>query len=113
IFGPPGATAVAELLADRGVRVVTGVRPDSVDHDGLRLGGADGLVPADRVVALAALIGRRVPGVPGGFSGFVPTTDRGRVDGVERMWAAGDMTDFPVKQGGIAAQQAEAAAADI
>jgi sulfide:quinone oxidoreductase len=34
----------------------------------------------------------------------------GRVRGVNAVFAAGDGTDFPVKQGGIACQQADAAA---
>ena len=43
----------------------------------------------------------------------MPVDDDGRVDGVEAIWAAGDGTDFPIKQGGIAAQQADAVAEDI
>ena len=37
----------------------------------------------------------------------------GRVAGVGGVWAAGDGIDFPVKFGGLAAEQADAAAADI
>ena len=33
--------------------------------------------------------------------------------GVEGVWAVGDMTTRPLKQGGLAAQQADVAAADI
>jgi len=35
------------------------------------------------------------------------------VRGVDRVWAVGDMTNWPLKQGGLAAQQADVAAADI
>jgi sulfide:quinone oxidoreductase len=35
------------------------------------------------------------------------------VDGLDNVFAAGDMTTFPVKHGGLAAQQAEAAAETI
>ena len=38
---------------------------------------------------------------------------RARVVDVDRVWAAGDMTTCPIKQGGLAAQQADVAAADI
>ena len=33
--------------------------------------------------------------------------------GVDGVWAVGDMTTRPLKQGGLAAQQADVAAADI
>ena len=35
------------------------------------------------------------------------------VDGLEAVWAAGDATWFPIKQGGLAAQQADVAARSI
>jgi sulfide:quinone oxidoreductase len=37
----------------------------------------------------------------------------GQVDGLDNVWAAGDATTFPVKQGGLAAQMADAAAQAI
>jgi sulfide:quinone oxidoreductase len=37
----------------------------------------------------------------------------GRVAGIDGVWAAGDGIAFPVKFGGLAAEQADAAAADI
>jgi sulfide:quinone oxidoreductase len=51
--------------------------------------------------------------VPAGRDGFVGVDPHGRVSGLDRVWAAGDMTAFPVKQGGLAAQQADAAAESI
>ena len=45
--------------------------------------------------------------------GFLPTDPFGQVDGEIDVWAAGDATSFPLKQGGIAAQQADAAAESI
>ena len=38
---------------------------------------------------------------------------RARVKGLDDVFAAGDATAFPIKQGGLAAQQADAAAATI
>lgn len=112
VFGAAASAAVDALLHDRGVRVVTATVPHAADREGLHLvwGGA---IPADAVVAVPVLSGRRFPGVPGNFSGFVPTDARGRVAGIDDVWAAGDMTACPVKQGGLASQQADAAAADI
>jgi sulfide:quinone oxidoreductase len=48
--------------------------------------------------------------VPHDRAGFVPTDEHGRVTGIDSVYAAGDLTQFPIKQGGIAAQQADAAA---
>jgi hypothetical protein len=43
----------------------------------------------------------------------VPTDEHGAVAGLSDVYAVGDVTDFPVKQGSLAAQQADAAAAVI
>lgn len=106
VFGAPVSAFVSGLLADRDVLPVCATVPRFVDRRGLRLGDG-GTVDADRVIALPALVGQRIRGVPPDFSGFVPTRALGRVDGIPDVYAAGDMTSFPVKQGGIAAQQAD------
>jgi sulfide:quinone oxidoreductase len=62
---------------------------------------------------LPRLVGPPIRGLPHDRDGFIPVDDHGRVEGVDRVWAAGDCTTFPVKQGGIAAQQADAVAAAI
>ena len=67
----------------------------------------------DRIVALPELEGPSVPGLPEAEDGFVPIDEHCQVRGVERVWAAGDAADFPVKHGGLAAQQADAAAKAI
>jgi sulfide:quinone oxidoreductase len=51
-----------------------------------------------------------VPGVPADRAGFIPTDAHGRVLGLEGVFAAGDATAFPIKRGGVAAQQADAVA---
>ena len=78
----------------------------------LLLVGGD-VLPADRVVALPRLQGQRIGGVAQTFEGFIPVDPHGRVIGTSDVYAAGDITTFTVKQGGIAAQQAEAAAESI
>jgi sulfide:quinone oxidoreductase len=65
------------------------------------------------VVALPRIEGPRLPGVPHDSNGFVPTDAHARVRGLDGVYAAGDLTDFPVKQGGIATQEADAAAQAI
>lgn len=112
VFGAPVNAVVAALLADRDVRVIRAAAPRAVDARGLRLADG-GSVPADRVIAAPALVGQRIAGVPAGFGGFVHTRAWGRVEGLADVYAAGDMTSFPVRQGGLAAQQADAVAAAI
>ncbi len=51
--------------------------------------------------------------MPHDSAGFVGTDEHCRVIGMERVYACGDVTAFPVKQGGIAAQQADVAAEAI
>lgn len=55
----------------------------------------------------------RLPGVPSATLGFIPVDDAGRVDGLAGVYAARDATDRPVKQGGLACQQADVTAAHI
>jgi sulfide:quinone oxidoreductase len=45
--------------------------------------------------------------------GFVPVDEYGQVAGLADVYAAGDAVDFPVKQGGLAAQQADTVAEHI
>jgi len=114
LFGLTAAAATRELLSDRGIELVTDRYAASVDAEGLHLVPPDPpLVAADRVVSLPRLHGPRVPGLPADAEGFIPTDLHGRVEGTDRVYAAGDATVFPVKQGGIASQQADAAAESI
>ena len=69
--------------------------------------------PADRVVALPALEGPRVPGVPCDRDGFIDVDEHCAVRGAPGVYAVGDGTSQPVKQGGLATQQADAAAEAI
>ena len=57
--------------------------------------------------------GPSISGVPASLGGFLPVDAHGKVLGVDGIYAAGDGTSFPVKQGGLAAQQAAAAATSI
>jgi sulfide:quinone oxidoreductase len=67
----------------------------------------------DAVVTLPQLDGPHLAGIPSDAHGFIPVDDRGRVRGLEDVYAAGDVTSFPLKQGGLAAQQADAVAEAI
>jgi sulfide:quinone oxidoreductase len=112
LFGREGSNAVQALLDAKGIAVHTGAYAAEA-REGELLFVGDQLIPADRVVALPRLQGTRIGGIPQTFEGFVDVDEYGQVAGLADVYAAGDITTFPVKQGGIAAQQAEAAAEAI
>ncbi len=112
LFGRAAGDAVRGLLAERGVEVVTGAMPIHFE-DGVLSCSPRATIEADAVLSLPRMEGRRIGGVPHDLAGFVPVDDHGRVRGMERTYAAGDATTFPVKQGGIATQQADVAAEAI
>jgi sulfide:quinone oxidoreductase len=109
VFGAEASAMVAGLLQERGVELHAGRTPLSLDDRVLRL-SPSGALPADRVVALPRLEGRMIPGLPYDADGFIPTDEHGRVIGAAGVFAAGDGTAFPIKQGGLATQQADAVA---
>jgi sulfide:quinone oxidoreductase len=112
IFGSPASEAVRDLLAERGVTLRLGAYSKDVADGALRL-IPQGWVAADRVVALPRLQGVPIDGIPQTVHGFVPVDAHCRVHGVADVYAAGDITSFTIKQGGIATQQADVAAQAI
>jgi sulfide:quinone oxidoreductase len=64
----------------------------------------------DRILAVPRLEGPAPRGLPCDDDGFIPIDSHGLVHHVQHVYAAGDGTNFPVKQGGIATQQADAVA---
>jgi sulfide:quinone oxidoreductase len=112
IFGREASSAIAELLEIRGIEVEPGTAAVAW-RDGVLEVAGDRSVEADAVVALPQLVGPSLPGLPHDGGGFVPTDLEGRVVGTTDVYAAGDATQFRPKQGGLAAQQADAVAAAI
>jgi sulfide:quinone oxidoreductase len=112
IFGAAASAAVRRRLSDAGVRIRIGTFPTEYADGKLWL-ELEGPLEVDLVVALPRLRGPRLPGLPHESGGFVPVAAYGRVRGVHDVWAVGDMTTRPLKQGGLATQQADVAAADI
>ncbi len=86
--------------------------PRRFDRPRTRASGR-GEIAADRVVALPALEVPEIDGIPQRNGGFIPTDTRLNVEGMTDVWAVGDATWFPIKQGGLAAQQADVAAEAI
>ena len=113
VFGAEASPLVADLLSERGVRFIGESDPKRVDRGGaLELVSGETL-DADRVVAAPRLKGARITGLPADHQGFVATDELGGVIGLPGVYAAGDMTSFPIKQGGLAAQQADVIAQGI
>jgi sulfide:quinone oxidoreductase len=112
VFGLEASQALRELLEIRGVELHTGSAPIAWRDGFLELAGREP-IEADAVVALPQLVGPAVAGLPHDGNGFVATDPHGRVPGTTDVYAVGDSTQFPLKQGGIAAQQADAVAAAI
>jgi sulfide:quinone oxidoreductase len=112
VFGTVASKAVGELLAARGVGLTTQATPLRFAEGALHVAPSQA-IEADAVVALPRLEGPRLAGIDHDRDGFVATDEFGRVPAFADVYAAGDMTQFPLKQGGIATQQADVAAADI
>jgi sulfide:quinone oxidoreductase len=112
IFGRSVSERMASLLGERGIAVVTGAHP--IEFEGGRLQVAPGdPIGAEAVVSLPRLEGRRIDGLRADADGFIRVDEHCRVTVAERVYAAGDVTTFPVKQGGVATQEADAAAEAI
>ena len=109
VFGRAGSDAVRGLLDEHGIEFVGSSYPTDFVNGQLRL-VPEGQIHADRAVALPRLRGPRLDGLPQTLEGFIPVDEHGRVRGIDDVYAAGDITTFPVKQGGIATQLADAAA---
>jgi sulfide:quinone oxidoreductase len=112
IFGRRVGEQMSNLLAERHIDVIAGTHPVKFERGRLRLVPGDPIEP-EAVVSLPRLEGRRIAGVPHDSEGFVSVDEHGALTGERRVFAAGDVTAFPVKQGGIATQQADAVARAI
>jgi sulfide:quinone oxidoreductase len=113
IFGNPASAAVRRLLDDSGVTLHTSSYGLPSRPGWLDIAPGDRRLPVDRVVTQPRLVGPRLRGIPAGRDGFIHTDAHGRVVGRDGVFAAGDATAFPIKQGGLAAQQADAVAETI
>ena len=110
-FGAIVSEAITEILAELGVVLRTGEHAAIATPTALRLGWE--WLEASRIVTLPLLSGPRLDGVSCDEHGFVVVDHHGLVDGSGDVYAAGDGTTVPIKQGGLAAQQADAAATHI
>jgi sulfide:quinone oxidoreductase len=108
-FGDGAGRMLRDELADRGIRLRAGATVSSFAEDRVELTDGE-QIAVDAVVALPRPHGPRVSGLPADGDGFIVIDEHCRVPGLADVYAAGDGTTFPVKQGGIATQQADVAA---
>ncbi len=106
VFGAAVSAAVERMLDDGGVAIRCRVASvELLSATALRVDGT--WIPVDRIVSLPHNVGPHVSGLPCDAGGFIPVDEYGRVPGLDDVYAAGDGTSMPVKQGGLAAQLAD------
>jgi sulfide:quinone oxidoreductase len=112
LFGDQLSEGVGRLLEAAGIdslhATFAKLAPGGLMYDAI------GLPSSDYLVTLPILGGPDLTGVPAqAGQGFIPVDEYGRVSGLSNVYAAGDAVDFPVKQGGLAAQQADSVAEHV
>lgn len=114
-FGRAAADAVSGLLDSAGITVYASALAQVPAKQHLLVQPQGLELHPDRMIAMPRVTGPSVRGLAGGgASGFIPIDRHCTVPGTQgRVFAAGDATAFPVKHGGLGAQQADAAAASI
>ncbi len=114
-FGGGAGEVMTRLLAQAGIALHTASRADVAGPGHLILRPSGRELRPDRIVTVPAITGPNIRGIPGfAVDRFLHVDEFCRVrDTGGRIFAAGDATDLPVKQGGVGAQQADTAAAGI
>jgi sulfide:quinone oxidoreductase len=113
VFGGRASGAVLEELESHGIHFVAGLEPEEIAWGELRARPGRVRLHADAVVTLPRLRGPAIPGLPSEDAGFLPVDMHSLVRGTTNVYAAGDATSFPIKHGGLASQQADAAVESI
>lgn len=112
VFGSSVSNELSRLLRDAGIAFHGSSSARLTDGE-LTLRPGDIRLRPDRIVALPLLEGPQIAGLPTDARGFIPVTEQFEVRGLDGVYAAGDATAYPIKHGGIAAQQANVVAASI
>jgi sulfide:quinone oxidoreductase len=113
IFGSSASAVIRALLEKRRVTLHTSSYGVLIRPGWLEISPGGQRLAVDRVVTEPRLVGPRLRGLPSGRDGFLHTDAHGRLAGLDGVFAAGDAKAFPIKQGGLAAQQADAVAEAI
>jgi sulfide:quinone oxidoreductase len=109
-FGPAGSDAIVPLFHHAGIRLRTG--PAAIEHSRRVTAQSH---PRRVLVTVPRIAAESIPGLPSHpVDGFLPVDEHSRLIGGDgTVFAAGDVTQSPVKNGALAAQQADNAAAMI
>lgn len=114
VFGQTASNAVAEVLARAKIHTVTSAYAEVPASGEIVINPGDRHLHVDRIVALPEMGGPEVRGIPLGEHGFIRVDQHGHLrDLAAPIFAAGDAIDFPIKQGGLGCQQADAAAESV
>jgi sulfide:quinone oxidoreductase len=113
IFGARASAAIRGLLEESRIVLHTSSYGAPGYPGWLDIAPCERRMPVDRIVTMPRLAGPRLRGVPCGRDGFLHTDAHGKLAGLDGVFAAGDATAFPIKHGGLAAQQADAVAEAI
>jgi sulfide:quinone oxidoreductase len=113
VFGGAVSTAVRALLDRAGIEFVGSAYAEIPAAGDLVIHPGDRTLKVERAIALPELYGPSVRGIPLGEHGFLRVDPYCRVPDAGPVFAAGDATEFPIKHGGIATQQADVAAESI
>jgi sulfide:quinone oxidoreductase len=114
-FGPPAGAVIRQRLRAAGIEVYTKALAYVPDPHLLLVQPHGVELEVDRIFSLPLMTGPGIgDSVGGGARGFIPIDRHCSVPGTDgRVFAAGDVTAFPIKHGGLGAQQADTAAAAI
>jgi sulfide:quinone oxidoreductase len=113
IFGQAASSALAQRLERAHIKTINSAYVEVPRTGEIVINPGDRHLHVKRVIALPELYGPAIRGVPLGAHGFLRVDPFGRVRDLEAVYAAGDAIDFPIKHGGIGAQQADVAALSI
>jgi sulfide:quinone oxidoreductase len=114
IFGRAISDRVGQLLDESGIVRICSAHCEVPEAGHVAINPGPRRLIVDRVITLPELFGPGAAGVPRGpRGGFIPVDAHGKVHGLDHVYAAGDATNYPIKFGGIAAQQADTAAQAI
>lgn len=105
---------IAELLAATGITTITSANCQIRESGRIDLYPLRSAIAVDQIIALPELYAPSLAGVPTSAErGFVTIDGQCAVHGLRRVYAAGDITDTPVKHMGLAADQGDVAAQAI
>ena len=113
IFGANASDAVTQRLDRLGIEHIGSAYAEVPAAGEVVVNPGDQRLHFERLVALPELYGSSIRGLPLVEHGFLRVDPYGRIGGVERVYAAGDAVDFPIKQGGIGSQLADVVALAI